>query len=178
MERRRSSHDQAAELLLAFTRLARDRRGSDLPAHLEELARSGALAPRHFRALALITLEGPVTVSELAAREGCALSTASLVVTQMAEAGLVDRHEDPGDRRRTVVSIPPEHRAESEQMLEAKLAPLRRALRRLGPEGAEALLRGLAVVAEEATAPGDPMGSEPMVGARSHRMTRKGASKV
>jgi DNA-binding MarR family transcriptional regulator len=144
--------DQAEQLLLAFARLARDRRdrsGAELPARLEELVRSGAVAPRHFRAFTLIALSGSLTVSELAAREGCALSTASLLVTQLAEAGLVERREDEVDRRCTVVSVAPAHRRESEQVLAAKLRPLRRALERLGPAKAKALLEGLAVVADE-----------------------------
>jgi DNA-binding MarR family transcriptional regulator len=150
--------DPAEQLLLAFTGLARDRRGPQLPARLEELLRTGAVAPRHFRAFTLIALSGSLTVSELAAREGCALSTASLLVTQLAEAGLVVRREDDLDRRCTVVSVAPAHRRESEQILAAKLRPLRRALERLGPARSKALLDGLAVVAEEIgageTAPG------------------------
>jgi DNA-binding MarR family transcriptional regulator len=153
--------DGAARLLLAFAGLARDRRGAALPARLEELVRTGAVAPRHFRAFTLIALGGPLTVSELAAREGCALSTASLLVTQLAEAGLVERREDLDDRRCTVVSVAPAHRRESEQVLEAKLRPLRRALERMGPARAQALLEGLEVVAEELAAgeaPGAPHG--------------------
>ncbi len=142
--------DPAAELLLAFTRLSRDHRGGGaMPGRLEALARDGSLGPRHFRALAVIALGGTLTVSELARREGCALSTASLVVTQLAEAGLVERSEDPDDRRRTVVCIAPEHRRATEQVVRARLAPLRRALRRLGPEGSAALMTGLSVVADE-----------------------------
>jgi DNA-binding MarR family transcriptional regulator len=90
-----------------------------------------------------------MTVSELAAREGCALSTASLLVTQLAEAGLVERREDDTDRRCTLVSVAPAHRRESEQILEAMLAPMRRAIERLGPTKTRALIEGLALVADE-----------------------------
>lgn len=150
-DRTPSVDDQASQLLLAFTRLARDRdrRGHALPAGMEGLLRSGVLAPRHLRAFALIALSGTLSVSELAAREGCALSTASLLVTQLSESGLVERRADEHDRRTTLVSVVPEHRRESEAILQAKLAPLRRALDRLGPKNAAALLHGLQVVAEE-----------------------------
>jgi DNA-binding MarR family transcriptional regulator len=141
--------DPAAHLLLAFTRLRRDRASNALPNRLEELVSEGMLAPRHFRAFALIAIGGSMTVSELAAREGCALSTASLLVTQLAEAGLVERREDDTDRRCTLVSVAPAHRRESEQILEAKLAPMRRAIERLGPAKTKALLEGLALVADE-----------------------------
>jgi DNA-binding MarR family transcriptional regulator len=141
-------------VLLAFGRLSRGARQDDrMPQHVEALLKSGFLAPRHLGAFALVALDGPMTVSELAEREGFALSTASLLVTQLAEAGLVERHEDAQDRRRTVVSVAPEHRRESEAVLESKLAPLRRALERMGAERAEALLEGLRILAEEVTAP-------------------------
>ena len=148
--------DPAARLLLAFTRLARDRKSGALPNRFEELAREGVLAPRHFRAFAVLAIGGPMTVSELAAREGCALSTASLLVTQLAEAGLVERREDDADRRCTVVSVAPMHRRASEQILTTKLAPMRRAIDRLGPAKTKVLLDALAVVGEEMAADAAP----------------------
>ncbi len=140
---------QAAELLLSFMRLARGPRDQSLPTPLRDLIESGALAPRHVSVFAVIALEGPLTVSELAGRVGLALSTTSLLVTQLADAGLVVRTEDPRDRRRTMVSIEPAHRRESLHVLESRLTPLRRALDRMGPERAAALLEGMVVVAEE-----------------------------
>jgi len=154
--RHRSAEDErASAVLLAFTRLMREsRQDRRMPKHVEALLRSGFLAPRHLGVFAVIALDGPLTVSELARHEGVALSTASLLVTQLAEAGLVERHEDSRDRRRTVVSVAPEHRRESEEVLESKLAPLRRALVRMGDRRAQALLEGLAVLAEEVARPG------------------------
>jgi len=123
-----------------------------MPKHIEELVNRGVLAPRHLGAFAVISMEGPISISELAAREGFALSTTSLLVTQLAEVGLVERHEDDQDRRRTVVSIAPKSRRVSEAVLEAKLAPLRRAVARMGPQRARALVEGLEMVAKEVTA--------------------------
>jgi DNA-binding MarR family transcriptional regulator len=142
--------DTATQLLLAFSRLLRGKRQEGaLPSQLHELVHRGDLAPRHLGALAIVAIEGPLTVSELARREGLALTTASLLVSQLAEAGLVERREDAADRRRTVVSIAPEHRKESAAVLEGRLAPLRRALDRLGPDRAAVLLEGLEIVTEE-----------------------------
>jgi DNA-binding MarR family transcriptional regulator len=106
-------------------------------------------------AFAVVALDGPMTVSELASREGLALSTASLLVTQLGEAGLVERHEDTTDRRRTVVSVAPRHRGESQAVLESKLAPMRRAIARMGPGRAEAMLEGLRILVDEVTGPED-----------------------
>lgn len=141
---------QASELLLAFTRLLRAHRPEQrLPRHVDELLKSGFLAPRHLGAFAVIALEGPLSVSQLARSEGCALSTASMLVTQLAEAGLVERREDADDRRRTVVSVAPRYRQESEAVLAGKLAPLRRALARMGPRRARALMEALEILGQE-----------------------------
>jgi DNA-binding MarR family transcriptional regulator len=151
---RRSTVDEGAgRLLLAFARMSRgNRQVTALPKRLASLVGSGQLAPRHLSAFTVIALEGPMAVSELAAHEGLALSTASLLATQLADAGLVERREDEHDRRRTVVSVAPAHRRESEELLESKLAPMRRALARLGEARARSLFEGLEVVAEEMAA--------------------------
>lgn len=151
--------DQATALLLALGRLLRGHRhGEGMPRRLKAQFTDGALAPRHVGALAVVALYGPLTVSELASREGLALSTASLLVTQLSQAGLVERNEDAEDRRRTVVSVAPAFRRESEAALESKLAPIRRALSRMGSRRATAMLEGLAVLVEEFTGSG---GSSP-----------------
>lgn len=153
--------EQAAQLFLGFTRLLRGpRHAGMLPRHVQALLQSGYLAPRHMSAFAVVALDGPLTVSELASREGLALSTASLLVTQLGEAGLVERHEDTADRRRTVVSVAPRYRRESQAVLESKLAPLRRALVRMGPERAATMLEGLSVLVEEVTGSVGPEGEK------------------
>lgn len=148
--------DAASQMLLLFFRLLGPRRqGPDLPRQVRALLKSGYLAPRHLRALAVITLAGPMTVSEVARQEGLALSTASLLVTQLADAGLVERHEDAGDRRRTVVSVAPRFQRESWAVLDSKLAPLRRALGRMGPRQTRVLLDGLRILMEEVSRSGE-----------------------
>jgi DNA-binding MarR family transcriptional regulator len=142
--------ERAAEVLLSFARMARSPRdASGLPNRVEELMKSGVLAPRHVSLFAVISLLGPLSVSELAARGGLALSTTSLLVTQLAEAGLVERSESEVDRRRTLVATAPDYLDDGEAVVEVKLAPLRRALSRMGPERATALLEALDIMVEE-----------------------------
>lgn len=157
--------DQATALLLALGRLLRGQRhGEGVPRRLKDQLAGGPLAPRHIGALAVVALYGPLTVSELARREGLALSTASLLVTQLSQAGLVERSEDADDRRRTVVSVAPAYRRESQAALESKLAPIRRALSRMGTRRATAMLEGLAVLVEEFTGSGEtPPGEDGVV---------------
>ena len=142
--------EQAVELLLAFTRLHGGRRSEGtLPHRLASLLADGTVAPRHMTTFALVNLQGPLSVSDLAERQGLALSTASLLVTQLADLGLLERREDEADRRRTVVSVAPKYREESEAVARAKLAPMRRALSRMGPTRARAFIEAIGVLADE-----------------------------
>src|ERR1700733_2469438 len=144
--------EDAFELLLAFLRLSRNAKHSEgLSERLRSLLIEGSLAPRHMTTFAIVAMHGPLSVSELARREGCATTTASLLATQLADAGLVERREDSLDRRKTVITVSPSFRKDSENVLRARLAPLRRALVRMGPDRARAMLEGLAVLAEEIT---------------------------
>ena len=143
--------EDAFELLLAFTRLARSAKQNDgeVPSRLRTLLEDGVVAPRHLTAFAIVAMHGPLSISQLARREGCATTTASLVATQLADAGLIERREDALDRRRTVVTVAPSFRKDSRKVLNARLAPLRRAMERMGPQRARLVMEGLAILAEE-----------------------------
>ena len=90
-------------LIQAFRRVSRGMRrwqdGGAPPA-------TAPLSPRHVAALEQIR-GGPVTVGELASRLGLTLPTVSGVLADLDRAGLVERHPDPADRRRTIVAIIP-----------------------------------------------------------------------
>lgn len=101
------------------------------------------LGRRHVAVLAHIGTEGERTVSALAAELGLTLPAASKLSRELEEHGLVERREDPADRRRTVVALA----AQSEKQLRAWLSrrsrPLERALESLTPAEREAFLKGL-----------------------------------
>src|SRR4051794_37027291 len=93
--RTRSTGEVAVALRLAVARTARRLRqeaGSELSPSL---------------ASALVTLErhGPLTPSELAARERVQRPTMTRVAARLAEAGLVARAADPVDGRSALLSI-------------------------------------------------------------------------
>jgi DNA-binding MarR family transcriptional regulator len=71
----------------------------------EALKQAGGLGERHIGALVSLAIAGPATVSELAERMDMTLAHASLVVGDLAGAGLVDRDHDKRDRRRIIVSL-------------------------------------------------------------------------
>jgi DNA-binding MarR family transcriptional regulator len=151
-------HDEAAarelaQLLGRVTRgLVRERR--DVPGPLREAFARGSLGPRHMPVLFAVARGGPATVGELAARLALARPTVSLLVNELSRAGLVERAEDERDRRRTIVSVPPEHRRRLVRLAEARLDLVRRTLARLEPHERDGFLQGLRVLAEESAAPG------------------------
>src|SRR4051812_44198419 len=49
--------------------------------------------------------EGPLRLSQVAARLGLDLSTISRKVAQLERAGLVERGEDPADRRAAAIAL-------------------------------------------------------------------------
>ena len=136
--------------------------GSFIPALLHALKRMGPpplvvaamkdsahLTPRHLTALHHIVLSGPQSIGELAARLHLALPTASLLVGDLDRAGLVERAEDPADRRRTIVRMTEDHRDACVEFLDRRVAPVRRTLARLKPAERRAFVRGLQVLVEE-----------------------------
>jgi DNA-binding MarR family transcriptional regulator len=78
---------------------------------------SFALAPRHRSLLAYLVFDGPLGVNELAHRLEVAPATVSLMVSDLSRQGVIERHEDPNDRRRAIVSIAEPHRDAIEQWL-------------------------------------------------------------
>jgi len=84
-----------------------------------------------------VSIRGPATVSELAERTDMTLAHASLVVGELADAGLVEREHDEQDRRRIIVSLSDAAVPAVEQMRNRHAAPLLRFLGGMDDEEAE-----------------------------------------
>ncbi len=106
------------------------------------------LSPRHVAALEQLR-GGPVTVSELAGRLDLTLPTVSGILADLDRAGLVDRHADPADRRRTIVQIVPAQRALVEEWLDGAAGPLARVLDKLAPSEQAAFLKAMDLLETE-----------------------------
>jgi DNA-binding MarR family transcriptional regulator len=122
------------ELLLLMPRLVGRAKKIPVPAELRELD----LAPRHLSLLSYLLVDGPLTVTELAARLEVAGTTVSLMVGDLSRRGVVERTEDDADRRRRIVRIADDRRPAIESWLGAGartwhrvLAPLSARDRRL-----------------------------------------------
>jgi DNA-binding MarR family transcriptional regulator len=97
------------------------RRSGDIPEGVKAAGRHGE---RHIGLLISLAIEGPGTVSELAERMDMTPAHASLVVGELARAGLVDREHDERDRRLIVVSLSPDARTAVAEMRKRHAAPL------------------------------------------------------
>lgn len=120
-------------------RLYQDRAAPQVPA---------PLGPRHVAALQQLQ-DGPVTVSELAARLDLSLPTVSGVLADLDRAGFVERHPDPADRRRTIVQIAPAQKTRVAEWLHGAAGPLARVLDRLAPSEQVAFLKAMDMLEAE-----------------------------
>ena len=107
------------------------------------------LGARHISALLSVALYGPMTVTQLAKRHHVTLKTASLITVELEQAGLIDRREDPTDRRRTIITIAKGKERAVNDGLSKRAADLQRTIDRLTPSQQDGLITGLEILAEE-----------------------------
>jgi DNA-binding MarR family transcriptional regulator len=144
---------QVRELLALFAGILKglkQDREEEKPEELQRAFEQGSLGERHFPPLIVLSLEGPMSVSELAERVGLTVATTSLLVGELSRAGLVERSEDERDRRRTIVSLSEEIRKIAEPRIQEHLQPFRRTLERLSPPARAHFMEGVRVLNEEA----------------------------
>jgi len=157
-ERQATVDDQVAEFLMLLAATTRNlKSAAPPPERLREAVVRSGLGPRHLPALLTTALAGPLSVTELSQRIGLRLSTTSTMVGQLSRAGLLERVEDDNDRRRTIVHLPREYRAEMTTWVERAFAPVRATLQRLSPQARAHFMEGWRILHEEAsrTTPGD-----------------------
>ena len=116
--------DLATQLRLGVTRTARRLR--------QEVG--GDLSPSLTAALSTIARYGPLTPSELAARERVQRPTATKLAARLQEPGLIVRTADPRDRRSSLLSVTPAGQALLDELRTRKDAYLARRLRTLSAE--------------------------------------------
>ncbi|MEV5594960.1 MarR family transcriptional regulator [Streptomyces sp. NPDC052496] len=109
------------------------------------------LTPRHGAVLPQL-LAGALTVGDLARRLRVSLPTASELVGALTRAGIVERNEDPANRRRILVSLAPTHRPAVERFIATRSEPLLRALETLSPQERAGFVTGLTAWTREVLA--------------------------
>ena len=92
------------------------------------------LSPSLTAALATVGRHGPLTPSELAARERVQRPTATRVLAKLEQLDLIQRTPDPQDRRSALVATTPAGNALLDELRTRKTAFLAERLERLDPE--------------------------------------------
>jgi DNA-binding MarR family transcriptional regulator len=142
--------DQPAELRELLRRVMRGLWARRRPTQelLELVSGDPPLGRRHVGLLAEIGTEGERSVGELARELDLSLPAASKLIRELEDHGLVERREDPDDRRRTVVALNPATAKRVRTWLEHRSRPLEQALATLDPREREAFLKGLRALAD------------------------------
>jgi DNA-binding MarR family transcriptional regulator len=91
-----SATQAASEVRVVFGRVKR---------RLKELAETDDLTPSQSSVLSRLDKDGPASASELAAAERIRPQSVAAILTALREADLIQRHPDPSDGRRQVVSL-------------------------------------------------------------------------
>jgi DNA-binding MarR family transcriptional regulator len=122
--------DGVRTMILLMPRLVGRAKRTPPPPELRSLD----LAPRHLSLLAYLMFDGPMNVNEIAARLEVAPATVSLMVSDLSRKGVLERREDPSDRRRTIVSIAAERLPSIKGWLAAGASAWRTVLKPLTPQ--------------------------------------------
>ena len=104
------------------------------------------------RALFVLFQVGPTPIGQLGATLGLGKPAASLLVDALVQHGLIERREDPSDRRRTLVRLTPSAEALIAEHLTGSRERLADWLRQVPAEDLAALARGLRTLADIAVA--------------------------
>jgi DNA-binding MarR family transcriptional regulator len=99
-----------------------------------------------------LALAGPLTVGEAAAHMSRAQSVISEIVTHLERQGLLEREDDPADRRRTLIWLTAQgHGALRRDREVLSVDHLAETMERLPPEQADELIAGLRALVDLAT---------------------------
>ncbi|MFD7234824.1 MarR family winged helix-turn-helix transcriptional regulator [Streptomyces syringium] len=120
-----------------------------MPEQLRDAMETHGLTPRHGAVLPQLLAGEPLSVSEIARRLHVSLPTASELVGGLSRAGIVERTEDPANRRRILVSLAEDFRAPLEGFVARRGEPLLRALEGLSPSERAGFLAGLSAWVHE-----------------------------
>lgn len=128
-------NDRAIQLL---RRTSRFMRAGDLD---DEAV--GELTLAQLRVLFRLRNRGPITSGQLASGLGVTLPTVSSVIDRLAGQGLVERRDDPADRRLVILALTPAGVTIVERIQEGRRTRLARAIESIDAKALAKLLVGL-----------------------------------
>lgn len=109
----------------------------------------------------LLADSGAMIVGRVAEGLGIGRPAASILVDGLVGLGLVERSEDPADRRRTIVRLSPRGHELALRLQQGERRVVRALVGRLADDDLAALVRGLRALAAVVVAPGAPCPHRP-----------------
>jgi DNA-binding MarR family transcriptional regulator len=97
------------------------------------------------RTLLILAEEGPLVIGQVAQRMGIGLSTGGHLVDRLVQAGLAERTEDAGDRRRTLARLTPKGEDLYARLLN-RIQHMQTLIQKLDENDLAALLQGLQAI--------------------------------
>jgi DNA-binding MarR family transcriptional regulator len=93
---------------------------------------------------------GACSVSDLGAHAGITSAASSQMIDRLVGMGLLERSEDPNDRRNKVIALSPKGRALIEQGIEARRAWMEELTTALSPDEQQAIVKALTLLTHAA----------------------------
>jgi DNA-binding MarR family transcriptional regulator len=109
-----------------------------------------ALTMPQMRVLTIVSRQGPMNLNAVAQSLGVHPSNATRTCNRLVAAGLLDRRDDPEDRRNVVLTLTPDGRALWEGLMEHRRRSIEQVVRRLTPHERDQLAVGLTAFARVA----------------------------
>jgi DNA-binding MarR family transcriptional regulator len=135
--------DEDARAIELLRRVNRFIRAGDL-----DDATLGELTMAQVRVLFRLRNHGPMASGSLANKLAVTLPTVTSVVDRLVGHGLVERRDDPDDRRRVIVALSADGAALVERIQQGRRARLAAAIEALEPEQRHALIEGLSFLVD------------------------------
>ncbi|MBU8807424.1 MarR family transcriptional regulator [Mycolicibacterium goodii] len=105
------------------------------------------------RVMMMIATRGAMNLAGVAEALQVSPSNASRICDRLLKVGMIDRRDDPADRRNIALTLTAEGQALIDRVVRHRRSAIRRILRQMSPERRELLA---AVIEEFATAAGEP----------------------
>jgi DNA-binding MarR family transcriptional regulator len=130
---------------------------------------AGSLSIIHLHVLTILEASGPLSMGKVAEALDVSIASATGIVDRMEQRGLVDRHDQPGDRRIILVKPTRAGLAVFSELDAQRRTSLTRILERLTDDELSSFLIGLRAMgaARAAIAAEAPVSSEPTEGERT-----------
>lgn len=100
------------------------------------------------KGLLLLEVRGSLTISQVADILEIGKPSASMLIEQLVQLGLVERTEDPADRRRSIVCLTERGTGLAERLHQGDEAQMRSWFERMSSEDLSALDRGMRALAD------------------------------